>query len=172
MTSPATPPAPGDPPPDQVAHRSRWWLGVLLFVSGLVAGVLTVGLLNSTTPDFATAGTGPGATAAPTEPAPTPSGGVPVVARAEVNAACLRVINEAQDVYSILQNLDQAVDDVNLQQLDDMVRRLQPIQPRLARDLQDCRVDAGAVADPSGGATPTAAPPGSTSPTAQPSPTG
>lgn len=168
MTSPATPPEPDDRSPGQVTHRSRWWLGVLLFVAGLVAGVLTVGLLTSTTPDFGTAGAGPDV--APTQPAPVPSEGVPVVARAEVNAACLRVINEAQDVYSILQNLDQAVDDVNLQQLDDMVRQLQPIQPRLARDLQDCRVDAGAVVDPSASGTP--APPGTASPTAQPSPTG
>ncbi len=167
MTSPATPP-PGDPPQDPGGHRSRWWLGVLLFVAGLVAGVITVGLLNATTPDFAS-GTGPGASAAPSDPAPTPSDGVPVVARAEVNAACLRVINEAQDVYSILQGVDQAVEDVNLQQLDDMVRRLQPIQPRLARDLQDCRVDTEAVAGSPGGASPSATPP-TASP--QPSPTG
>ncbi len=64
----------------------------------------------------------------------------PVVAEAQVNAACLRVINEAQDVYRIISGLDEAASDVDLQRLDDIVRRRQPIEPRLARDLQACRV--------------------------------
>ena len=32
--------------------RSRWWVGVALFVGGVVVGVLGVGLLNATTPEF------------------------------------------------------------------------------------------------------------------------
>ncbi|RCK68618.1 hypothetical protein DT076_15445 [Desertihabitans brevis] len=168
MTSPQDPPAADDADADATSapDRPRWWLGLVLFVAGVVVGVLAVGLLNTTTPDFGgTAGSG----ATPEEPAPAPTGGVPVVARAEVNAACLRVINEAQDVYNVLQGVDEAVVDVDLQQLDDMVRRLQPIQPRLARDLGDCRVDSEAVLP-----TPSAAPsaPPSSGGTPLPSPTG
>lgn len=125
-----------------------------------MVGILTVGLLNATTPEFAAgAASSPGASASE----PPSTGSVPVTAQAQVNAACLRVINEAQDVYTTLQALEQAVTDVNLQQLDDMVRGLQPIQPRLARDLQGCRVDTEVTVSTPG----TTPPPG----TPQPSPT-
>ena len=33
-------------------RRSRWWIPVLTFVAGIAVGVLIVGLLNTTTPDF------------------------------------------------------------------------------------------------------------------------
>jgi hypothetical protein len=82
--------------------------------------------------------------------APTPGGSVPVVAEARVNAACLAVINEAQDMYTVLSGLDQAITDVDMQQLDDIVRRLQPIQTRLGQDLQECEVDTGIVTNPTG----------------------
>ncbi|MFL6026285.1 MAG: hypothetical protein ACJ72K_05075 [Friedmanniella sp.] len=84
------------------------------------------------------------------------------MAEAQVNAACLAVINEAQDMYVVLTGLGQAVTDVDLQQLDDIVRRLQPIEARLGGDLQECKVDTGVVTGPG----PTA----STNPTPQQSP--
>ena len=61
-----------------------------------------------------------------------PAGGqsVPGAASAEVNAACVRVINEAHDVSVILSEVGPAASEVDLQQLDDIVRRLQSIQPR------------------------------------------
>ena len=62
---------------------------------------------------------------------------MPAAASAQVNAACLRVINEAQDVATILSEVGPAITAVNLQQLDDMVRRLQSIQARLDDDLRD-----------------------------------
>jgi hypothetical protein len=108
-------------------------LGV--FVGGVVVGVLLVGLLSAGTPDFASQSLDNPASASP-----RPSARVEVAAQARVNAACLRVINEAQDVYSALTGLDEAVTDVDLGTLDDIVRRLQPIEPRLARDLQACEV--------------------------------
>jgi hypothetical protein len=147
-------------PPNAPESRPRWWLGVIVFAGGLIVGVLTVALLFSTTPDFGAAeqpGRGPDAT-------PSNVASIPVVAEARVNAACLRVINQAQDVYRIISGLDDAAADVDLQRLDDIVRRLQPLEPRLERDLQACRVDTRVAGGPS-------APPGSPAPTVpQPTP--
>lgn len=138
----------------RVQRPSRWWIPVLTFILGGVVGVLTVGLLGITWPDFLSTQTG----AEPATPSPTAGQSVPVAAGAQVNAACLRVINDAQDVSIMLSEVGPAASAVNLQQLDDIVRRLQSIQPRLKHDLSDCRVE------PSG--TQSAEPP--TSPTSAP----
>lgn len=140
-----------EPPVRSQTRRLRWWVAGITFVVGFVFGVIAVGLLNVTTPSFGTAG-GPGSTS--TVGGPTPGGSVPVVAEARVNAACLAVINEAQDVYTVLTGLDEAVTDVDLQALDDIVRRLQPIEARLGRDLQNCRVDTSVATEPTDAATP------------------
>ena len=132
-------------------RRLRWWIAGVTFVVGFVFGVIAVGLLNVSTPSFGTAG-GPGSTA--TAGGPTPGGSVPVVAEARVNSACLAVINEAQDMYTVLTGLGQAVTDVDLQALDDIVRRLQPIEARLGRDLQRCQVDTRVSTAPTGAGTP------------------
>jgi hypothetical protein len=126
-------------------RRSRWWIAALTFVAGMVVGVLVVGLLDTRKPDFLSAGN----SAPPATPSPTTSQVVPAAGSAQVNAACLRVINEAQDVTIILGEVGQAVSGVDLQQLDDIVRRLQSIQPRLQRDLGDCKVEANASGMPS-----------------------
>ena len=55
------------------------------------------------------------------EATPSNAASVPVVAEARVNAACLRVINQAQDVYRIISGIDDAAADVDLQRLDDIV---------------------------------------------------
>ena len=134
-------------------RRLRWWVAGITFVVGFVFGIIAVGLLSAGTPEFgAQAGPG-GGTAAPTL-APSPGGTVPVVAEARVNAACLAVINEAQDMYNVLTGVDEAVTDVDLQALDDIVRRLQPIQARLGQDLQRCEVDTGIVTNPTGSPSP------------------
>jgi hypothetical protein len=128
-------------------RRSRWWIAVLTFVVGVAVGVLVVGLLDTSTPDFTTA-----PSPSPTSPSPAGSQSVPAAASAQVNAACLRVINEAQDVTTIVSEVGPAITAVNLQQLDDIVRRLQSIQARLDDDLRGCKVE-GQV-----NRTPTAAP--------------
>lgn len=64
------------------------------------------------------------------------------------------MINEAQDLHAVLTGLDDAVIDVDLQALDDIVRRLQPIDARLGRDLQRCEVDTEVVTNPTQGAPP------------------
>lgn len=150
----ATPSADETPAP---RRRRPWWLLVALFVAGLVCGVLLVGLLSSGTPDFVAESRQAAASASP-----SPSASVEVAAEARVNAACLRVINDGQDVYSALAGLDEALDDVDLGALDDIVRRLQPVESRLGRDLQDCEV---IVEQPDEPATPS---PGSPSPSPSP----
>lgn len=145
MSPSASAPLPA-PTADTTAAQSRttvtlvrWWIAALTFVGGLLLGVLAAAVLLATTPTF---GTGAGQ-ADPPAPDQQPSNvaNVPVVAEARVNAACLRVINEAQDVVRILSGVDDAVTDVDLQRLDDIVRRLQPVESRLQRDLRECRVD-------------------------------
>lgn len=131
----------------------RWWVAALTGLGGLVVGVVVAAVLLATTPQFGTGATG----TADQPDGPTSDGSVPVVVEARVNAACLRVINEAQDVVRILGGVDEATDDVDLLELDDLVRRLQPVESRLQRDLRQCRVDTSA---PTGStATPSAAVP-------------
>lgn len=147
----AAPPSDGT---EATIHRSRttglWWK-ILLFAGGVLVGVLGVGLLNATTPDFATAAVGP----APAGSSSQPGASVPAGVGARVNAACLGVINDAQDVYAVLSDLGPALDDVDLTALDDIVRRLQPIEPRLGRDLTACRVDTTVTSgEPGPGASP------------------
>jgi hypothetical protein len=133
----------------RVQRPSRWWIPALTFIVGVVVGVLTVGLLGIRWPDFQSAQT----SAPPATPSPTAGQSVPVAGGAQVNAACVRVINDAQDVSIMLSEVGPAASTVNLQQLDDIVRRLQSIQPRLKRDLSDCQVER------STGGTPLAEPP-------------
>lgn len=137
-------------------RRSRWWIAALTFVVGVVVGVLAVGLLDIRTPDFSA----PPVSAPSTAPSPAGGQSVPGAASAEVNAACLRVINEAHDVSVILSEVGPAASAVDLQQLDDIVRQLQSIQPRLDRDLADCKVKADIAtpsAEPSASSTPSPA---------------
>ena len=139
-----------------VQRRSRWWIAALTFVVGVVVGVLAVGLLDFSRPDFSP----PPGSAPSTTPSPAGGQSVPGAASAEVNAACVRVINEAQDVSVILSEVGPAAKEVDLQQLDDIVRRLQSIQPRLDRDLAACKVKANITtpsAEPSASSTPSPA---------------
>lgn len=151
-----------EPPTSETADApSRWWIPVITFVVGVVVGVVAVGLLSAGRPDFASTAKN---SSSPKATASAPSGveTAGVTGRAVVNVACLRVINEAQDVYTILTGVKQAVTDVDLQQLDDIVRRLQPIEPRLQSDLQKCRIDTSVDTGPSPGTTKSPAPPTAT----------
>ena len=139
MTDSADTSAPRDSSPSEPVVRVRWWVAGVTAVGGLILGVLLTGLLIGTTPDFGSAAQDAGQ--APASGNPQPSEAVPVTAEARVNAACLRVINDAQDVYRIISGVGEAAADVDLQRLDDIVRRLQPLEARLERDLLGCRVD-------------------------------
>jgi hypothetical protein len=142
-------------------RQSRWWIAVLTFVAGVVVGVLVVGFLTRSTPDLSAA-----QSTSPMTPSPTGGQRPPAAASAQVNAACLRVINEAQDVATILSEVGPAITAVNLQQLDDVVRRLQSIQARLDDDLRDCKVEA----EVSGTLTASPSPLPTVEPSASPSP--
>lgn len=133
---------------------------MIAFAVGLVVGILAVGLLSSGKPDFPMSGA-PLASQAPSGEPTSPAAGASAVA--QVNPACLQVINEAQQISSILAGVGNAAADVDLQRLDDIVRQLQPIQPLLQSDLKACHVDTSVGSDP--GSTATPAP----SPTAAPS---
>jgi hypothetical protein len=111
------------------------------FVLGVVVGVLLVGLLRLGNPEFPTV-TAPSATLVPSESA-TASSSTTVAggAGAEVNAACLRVIQEAREVYDIIGGVGTAAADVDLRQLNEIVRQLEPIRTRLGGDLSECQVD-------------------------------
>lgn len=128
--------------PGRRLRRTRWrWLVAGSFVLGVVVGVLLVGLLRLGNPEFPSA-TAPSATLVPsgsaTASSSTTVGGG---AEAQVNASCLRVIEEAQQVYDIITGVREAAADVDLRKLDEIVRQLQPIQTRLGSDLSECKVD-------------------------------
>ncbi|MBA8794076.1 hypothetical protein FHX74_001681 [Friedmanniella endophytica] len=151
------------------ARRPAPWLAVLIFAAGLLVGVLTVGLLDAGTPDFATRTSNTSTLPGRSTPTPVANG---AAAQAQVNAACLAVINDAQDVYAALGDLGPALDQNDLTTLDDIVRRLQPVEPRLATDLADCRVRTDVNAGPSAPGSPVATSEPSTSqPTPSPTPT-
>jgi hypothetical protein len=144
-------------------RRSRWWIAALTFIAGIVIGVLIVGFLDWSSSDFSAAQSAP-------SPSPSPVVGQsePAAASAQVNAACLRVINHAQDISTILSEVGPAVTAVNLQQLDDIVRRLQSIQTRLEVDLRDCKVNAEVSGTPTAVPSPLSTVGSSASPTPLP----
>jgi hypothetical protein len=144
-------------------RRSRWWIAVLTFVAGVGVGVLIVGFLTWSTPDPSGARSAP-----PTSPSAAGSQSVPAAASAQVNAACLRVLNEAQDIAAILSEAGPAITAVNLQQLDDIVRRLQSIQALLDDDLRGCKVEGQVNRTPTAAASPLSTEEPSTRPTLLP----
>lgn len=149
MTSTTTP---GHRPADPA---TSWWLATGTLVIGLFLGALIVGLLSagSTTP---AAGPGPAALAPPVQTPPTgtaPAGSTDLN-NFTVNDACLRAVNAAQDAYTALTDIGEAGEQFNAARLDEIVRRLQPLQTSLQANLTACRV--------------TTAPPGSASPTELP----
>lgn len=146
----------------------RWWVAVTLLGVGVIVGVLLVGLLDTGRPDFASAAADQNGGTAPVSTAT--AGQIPVAAEARVNAACLRVINEAESITGVLVNVPGATREVDLQQLDDLVRRLQPLQPRLQKDLRDCKISTD-VPGQSVGPTPTGTAVPSSSASPSPTPT-
>jgi hypothetical protein len=58
----------------------------------------------------------------------------------QVNQACLRSINAAQDVYQQLDALAQAAQNLDAARLDEVIRNLQPLEQRLRDSLPACQV--------------------------------
>lgn len=141
---------------DQVSRRPdrAWsgWLAAGAFVLGLVAGVLLLGLLGQDPP------TGPAAQGAAPASAPVGRGTAGESGRIEVNAACLRAINAAEDIAAAVEDLGTAAAVLDAAQLDEVIRRLQPLQDRLQENTAACEVTGSTPSDPA-----------ATSPTASPS---
>lgn len=147
----------------------RWWALTGVFLLGLLVGAVVIGLLSAGSPEPPAIGSGePVATDPEGEAGPTT--GVPAGATGElvVNAACLRAINAAQDTVDVVEDLAEAVAEFNAARLDEIVRRLQPLQPRLTGNVEDCevvgRVPSGTPAEETA-ATGSAATPSPASPT-------
>ncbi len=128
-------------PPKPGGQRTRpWyaWLAVGTFVLGLMVGVLALGLLRE----------GPAAELAQQveqgsgRQAPSASSGA--TAGIRVNEACLRAINAARDIGSAVEDLGAAAAALDTAQLDEAIRRLQPLQERLEENAATCET-VGAV---------------------------
>ncbi|TFV62615.1 hypothetical protein E4P41_06770 [Geodermatophilus sp. DF01-2] len=154
--APASPATPGGP---AAGARTGLVLAVVL-VLGLTVGAVTVGLLSDAAPPPASASGDLPADGGLLPDVPLPT----TTTRFEVNAPCLRAVNAAQDAYAAVDELGEAAAALDAARLDEVVRRLQPLQEQLEADLAACQVTP--VDDPPGGA-----PPPATTPTA-PTPTG
>lgn len=117
--------APGSSPVNRKFRRAaRWWLAAGAFVLGLLAGVVSTGLLIQGPPSSVAAPTGVPGTTTSSETASTagpssmasPSSGASV--QIVVNDACLRAINEAQDAYNAINKIGDAVRQLNLSTLE------------------------------------------------------
>ncbi len=122
-----------------LSRAVRWWAAGVAFVVGLLAGALLVGLLSgggtvipAGTGDAAATTAPGGADASPADPA----------GEVVVNAACLRTVNAAQDVFDVVDDLGEALSELNAGRLDQIVRQLQPLQDRLQVNLAECNVAA------------------------------
>ena len=140
----STPPrADGDPAESRAGAGTAgagrafgWWLAAGALVLGLVIGGVVVGLASGGSSSTAErdGAAAPGASASPSEPTTGATGQI------SVNEACLRAVNESQDVYGAINEIADAARTLNATALDEIVRRLQPLQRRLQADLAECKV--------------------------------
>jgi hypothetical protein len=136
-----------DRPPNPAWTR---WLAAGTFVLGLTVGMLLVGLLGQDAPVVTTAQGAASASATGERPdGAEPTGGV------ELNEACLRAINAAQDIAGTVDDLGAAAAVLDAAALDEVIRRLQPLQQRLQENTAACEAS-GSL--PSASATPSATP--------------
>lgn len=137
------------PPSEPSGRRDRpWytWLAVGTFVLGFLAGVVTLGLVSESPPAVSAAAADP--EAEPREPS-TPAG---ATAEIRVNEACLRAINAARDIATAVEDLGTAAAALDAAQLDEAIRRLQPLQDRLEANSATCETT-GTASEEEAGAT-------------------
>lgn len=149
------------------AHRSAGPLAAVrtglvaaaALVVGLFAGAMAVGVLAEPAPAVA------GNDAGGELPGGVPGGDLPdggASAAFRVNAPCIGAVNSAQDAYLVMDDLGEAAAALDAARLDEVVRRLQPLQARLQQNLDACEVTPEAGGDPVAPAD--AVPPDSASP--------
>jgi hypothetical protein len=133
-------------------------LVAVVFVVGLLAGAMTVAVLDDEPVVVETA-------AAPEagEGAAGPSFS-PGDASAEfvVSGACLTAVNAAQDTLLVVDDLGEAAAELDAARLDEIVRQLMPLETRLQRGLEACRL--ATEVDPGGQQPAGSPPPPSTTP--------
>ena len=128
------PPKPPAPAPPSAARRERarkWLAAAAIFAAGALTVGLPVGLLSGGSPPRR----GPEPSAAATGPSASGAAG-----QVTVNTSCIEAIHDAQTVRAQLNKLGQAAQQLNFGQLDQVVRKLEPIQNRLSADSRACRI--------------------------------
>ena len=135
-------PAPPPPPRSRGRGVFAWILAAIAFVLGLGAGAVTVALLTGE-PSRIPATVTTTVSAPPTDAgAATGTESSGVTAQITVNDACIRALNAAQDAYAAIAELGDAAREFDVARLDDIVRRLQPLQASLESDIAACNVTA------------------------------
>jgi len=136
-------------PQPPASRQFTWlWLPVVLVV-GILAGGVIVAVFDDS------------GSAQPAAPRPTvtvtraPSDGGSQ-ARVFVGTGCVKVINDAQQAYSLLAKLGAAVRDLNPGALEELVQKAQGVEQRLQHELHGCR----ATLQVPGSAMPTPSPTG------------
>ena len=145
--APAGPPAPP-------RRRTTRWLITGVFVLGAVLGVAGTLVWGGTSTSSAPP---PARTTETPPPSPVPAPGTGEGGQITVDAACLRAIQAAQSAYAAISDAGDALSSLDAARLDELVRRLQPIQDQLQADSAACHVAGGtgsAVATPSPSSSP------------------
>ena len=133
-----------EPAPPPVRRRRgggplTWILAGAAFVIGIGTGAVAVTLLGEDS-NRSPAATATTVSAPPTTGAATGTETSDLTAQITVNQACIQAINTAQDAYQAITELGDAAKQFDITRLDDIVRRLQPIQTNLQNDLAACNI--------------------------------
>lgn len=127
--------------PRRIGGHYRGFLALLIaLVVGAVAGGVVVAVFSGDdqvvvrTPSSASASAG-----SPTQHVTGSSGRSPSgSANVQLSSACVRVVNDAQDAYTALGGLENAVKTLNATKLDNIIRQVQQVRRHLAADLPKC----------------------------------
>lgn len=131
------------------SRRFTWlWLPVV-FVVGILAGGVIVAV-------FSDSGSAHPATPRPTVTVTRAATAGGSHERVLVGTGCVKVINDAQQTYTLLAKLGAAVRDLNPGALEELVQRARGVEQRLQHELHGCR----ATLQVPGSAMPTPSPTG------------
>lgn len=151
------PPAPPAPARRDRRRYGRWLALIAALVIGVVIGGIIVAIFGSG--DHITVRR---ATVLPSKSTTGPGASPPNGATLQLNANCLRALNEAQNGYNALSGFAAAVRSLDAGALDNIVRRVQQAQRSLSQDLRSCHAIAVL---PNGSTTPVPLPSGTPTPT-------